>query len=37
MVIVLLGIILMVAFTTLLERKLMGNIQRRIGPNKVGV
>jgi NADH:ubiquinone oxidoreductase subunit H len=36
MIIILLGIILSVAFITLLERKLMGNMQRRIGPNKVG-
>jgi NADH-quinone oxidoreductase subunit H len=36
MIIVILGIILSVAYVTLLERKLMGSMQRRIGPNKVG-
>ena len=36
MIIILLGIILSVAYVTLLERKLMGSMQRRIGPNKVG-
>lgn len=36
MLIILLGIILSVAYITLLERKLMGAVQRRIGPNKVG-
>ena len=37
MIIVILGVILSVAFITLLERKLMGAIQRRTGPTKVGV
>lgn len=36
MLIILLGIILSVAYVTLLERKVMGGMQRRIGPNKVG-
>jgi NADH-quinone oxidoreductase subunit H len=36
MIIIVLGIILCVAYLTLLERKLMGSMQRRIGPNKVG-
>lgn len=36
MLIILLGIILSVAYVTLLERKIMGSMQRRIGPNKVG-
>lgn len=36
MIIIVLGIILSVAYLTLLERKFMGSIQRRIGPNKVG-
>jgi len=35
-VIVALAIILSVAFMTLAERKLMGSIQRRVGPNVVG-
>ena len=34
--IVLLGMVLSVALTTLAERKVMGACQRRIGPNKVG-
>jgi NADH-ubiquinone oxidoreductase chain 1 len=37
MIIIILGVILSVAFITLLERKLMGNIQRRTGPTKVGL
>lgn len=36
MLIIVLGIIQSVAYVTLLERKLMGSMQRRIGPNKVG-
>jgi NADH:ubiquinone oxidoreductase subunit H len=36
MIIIILGIVLSVAFITLLERKVMGHMQRRIGPNKVG-
>jgi NADH-ubiquinone oxidoreductase chain 1 len=37
MIIIILGIILSVAFLTLLERKLMGQLQRRIGPTKLGI
>jgi NADH-ubiquinone oxidoreductase chain 1 len=37
MIIIILGVILSVAFITLLERKFMGAIQRRTGPTKVGV
>jgi NADH:ubiquinone oxidoreductase subunit H len=37
MIIILLGVILSVAFITLLERKFMGAIQRRCGPTKVGL
>lgn len=36
MIIIIFGIILSVAFSTLLERKFMGAIQRRVGPTKVG-
>lgn len=36
MVIVIVGVILSVAFLTLLERRVMGAIQRRAGPTKVG-
>lgn len=36
MIIIILGIIFSVAYITLLERKLMASIQRRIGPNKIG-
>ncbi len=36
MFIIVLGIILSVAYLTLQERKFMGAMQRRIGPNKVG-
>jgi len=35
-IIVALAIVLAVAFMTLAERKLMGSIQRRVGPNSVG-
>lgn len=35
-IIVALAIVLAVAFMTLAERKLMGSIQRRVGPNAVG-
>jgi len=31
-----LSIVISVAFMTLAERKIMGSMQRRIGPNKVG-
>lgn len=34
--IVTVGVILTVALMTLAERKVMGAMQRRIGPNKVG-
>lgn len=34
--IVCIGVILSVALMTLAERKVMGAMQRRIGPNKVG-
>ena len=34
--ILLLGVIINVALLTLSERKIMGAMQRRIGPNKVG-
>ena len=34
--IVVLGVVLSVAFMTLVERKVMGSMQRRIGPNAVG-
>jgi NADH-ubiquinone oxidoreductase chain 1 len=37
MIIIILGVILSVAFITLLERKFMGAIQRRTGPTKVGI
>lgn len=37
MLLVILGVILSVAFLTLLERKLMGQLQRRIGPTKLGL
>ena len=36
MLIIILGVILSVAFITLLERKFMGSIQRRTGPTKTG-
>lgn len=36
MLIVLLPVLLSVAFITVIERKVMGSIQRRIGPNVVG-
>lgn len=36
MIIIIIGVILSVAYLTLLERKIMGNMQRRIGPNKIG-
>lgn len=35
--IVLVPILLAVAFMTIIERKVMGSMQRRIGPNKVGI
>ncbi len=34
---VLLPILLVVAYVTLLERKLLGSMQRRVGPDTVGV
>ncbi len=34
--VVLVPILLSVAFITVIERKVMGSIQRRVGPNKVG-
>lgn len=36
-IIVLVPILLAVAFMTIIERKVMGSMQRRIGPNKVGI
>lgn len=36
MILIILGVILSVAFITLLERKFMGSIQRRTGPTKIG-
>jgi NADH-ubiquinone oxidoreductase chain 1 len=35
--IVLVPILLAVAFMTIIERKVMGSMQRRVGPNKVGI
>ncbi len=35
--IVLVPILLAVAFMTIIERKVMGSMQRRVGPNTVGV
>ena len=35
--IVLVPILLSVAFITIIERKVMGSMQRRVGPNTVGV
>jgi NADH:ubiquinone oxidoreductase subunit H len=35
-VVLLIGVIINVALLTLAERKIMGAMQRRIGPNKVG-
>lgn len=34
--IIILGVIVMVVFATLAERKVKGSMQRRIGPNTVG-
>lgn len=34
--VVLVPILLAVAFITIIERKVMGSMQRRVGPNKVG-
>jgi NADH-quinone oxidoreductase subunit H len=34
--IVLIGVILIVAFSTYFERKVIGSMQARIGPNRVG-
>lgn len=36
-ILVILVVLLSVAFATLAERKVMGSMQRRLGPNKVGV
>ena len=36
-IIVLIPILMTVAFITLAERKIMGSMQRRCGPNAVGV
>ena len=36
-VIVVLAVVLSVALLTLAERKVMGGMQRRIGPNQVGL
>ena len=34
--VLLIGVIINVALLTLSERKIMGGLQRRVGPNKVG-
>jgi NADH-ubiquinone oxidoreductase chain 1 len=34
--VVLVPVLLAVAFMTVIERKAMGSMQRRVGPNKVG-
>jgi NADH-ubiquinone oxidoreductase chain 1 len=34
--VVLVPVLLSIAFMTIIERKVMGSMQRRVGPNKVG-
>lgn len=34
---VLIGVLIRVAFVTLVERKVLGALQRRVGPNSVGM
>lgn len=36
-ILIIIVVLLSVAFATLAERKIMGSMQRRIGPSKVGI